>query len=132
MHPMLHLAAKIALPVIDNDKRSFYLGCVGIRNDGVIVSARNGAVEFSDTIKVNQLIPSSHAEGRVLRKLGKRGTMFVSRVAKGTKKLAMSCPCGLCQVRIKAFDVKRVYYTINEFQYGIWNVKLDEHKVFTV
>jgi tRNA(Arg) A34 adenosine deaminase TadA len=130
MLDFLKRAARIALPNNDNDKRNFWLGCVGIREDGAVVSSRNGSTAFSSSIEHYQLVPSSHAEGRVLRKLGKNGIIFVARVARKDGSLAMSLPCPMCQVRIRGFGVKKVYYTINSEQYGIWNVKKDEHRVF--
>lgn len=123
----LKQAAKIALPNdIALDKRGFWLGCIGIRNDGTIVSAKNGASQFSDSVKKYQLIPNSHAEGRLLRKIGKYGTIFVSRVSKKDMTMAMAKPCEMCQVRIKSMNAHKVYYTISDFQYGIWEVNLNK------
>ncbi len=78
------------------------------------------------------MIPESHAEGRVLRKLGKRGTLYVARVTKVTREFAMSRPCPMCQNRIKAFDVKKVYYTINKDQYGVWTPDTDLDRVYNL
>lgn len=94
-----------------------------------MVSSKNGAASFRTTIKNCQLLPASHAEGRVLRKLGKGGTIFVSRVQKKDGSLAMAMPCPMCQIRIKSFKAIKVYYTINPDQYGIWDVKRDSHRV---
>lgn len=123
----LRQAAKIALPNdIAFDKRGFWLGCIGIRNDGALVYSKNGASQFSDSVKKYQLIPNSHAEGRLLRKIGKYGTIFVSRVSKKDMTLAMAKPCEMCQVRIKSMNIRKVYYTINETEYGIWEVNIDK------
>ncbi len=128
---MFKLAGKVALPPADSyDPRNFWLGCVGIREDGKIVSAKNGSV-FSTETDNYQHLPNSHAEGRVLRKLGKGGIIFVSRIHKIGMEYAMSYPCAMCQTRIKAFNVKKVYYTINDEQYGIWVPHLDSDKVFS-
>lgn len=130
MQQMLKLAGKVAMPSNpDEELRNFYIGCIGIRDDGVLVSAKNGAV-FSTTTEHYQKLPSAHAEGRVLRKLGHNGTMYVSRVAKSNGDYAMSMPCPICQVRIKSFNVRKVVYTINKAQFGVWNVKKDIHKVY--
>ena len=126
---MLLLAAKVALPTIDDDPRSFWLGCVGIRKDGVIVSSRNGSSQFQDYIEYHQFNPNAHAEGRVLRKLGKYGSIFVSRVAKKDGSLAMARPCPMCQTRIKSAKISKVYYSINNEQYGIWYTDNDYDKV---
>jgi tRNA(Arg) A34 adenosine deaminase TadA len=129
---LLQQAALIARPTSENDPRSFWLGCIGIREDGVAVSSKNGAVEFQTTIENYQLVPSSHAEGRVLRKLGKGGIMFVARVSRKDGSLAMARPCGMCQVRLRSFKVKKVFYTINDTQYGVWYPDSDTDKIFKV
>ncbi len=126
---MFQLASKVSLPTDLHDPRNFWLGCVGIRDDGKIVSAKNGSVFSTETTNY-QHMPNSHAEGRVLRKLGKGGTLFVSRVYKIGMDYAMSRPCPMCQTRIRAFNVKKVYYTINAEQYGVWSPSLDTDKVF--
>ena len=127
---LLKQAALVALPTVDDDHRHFWLGCIGIRDDGVLVSSKNGSVAFTNTVENYQLLPSSHAEGRVLRKLGKNGTLYVARVSKKDGSLAMARPCGLCQIRIKAFGVKKVYYTINNKQYGVWFSSTDTDKIY--
>lgn len=124
----LKLAAKQAMAI--NDERSFWLGSVGIRRDGALVVARNGAVHSTSTDDY-QVIPSAHAEGRVLRKLGKGGIIYVSRVSKKTKKLAMSRPCVYCQAGIHAMQVRKVIYSVNSYQFGIWNVENDTDKIYT-
>lgn len=128
MQPFLILAAKVALPTVDNDPRNFWLGCVAIREDGVQVSAKNGAVYANQ--EHYQVMPSSHAEGRVLRKLGKNGIVYVSRVAKLNGNLAMARPCPTCQIKLRAANVKKVYYSINESQYGIWFSDSDTDRIY--
>jgi cytidine deaminase len=129
---MLRMAAEIALPHDPMDLRNFWLGCIGIRQDGAMVSSRNGAAEHSTSVKHYQLVPSAHAEGRVLRKLGWGGTIFVARVSRKDRSLAMARPCGMCQVRLKAFNVKKVYYTINPDQYGLWNPITDTDRIYDI
>ena len=128
---LLKRAGEFAIPTNKGDLRNFWIAAIGIRHDGVVVIARNGAVSDSDDENY-QLIPTAHAEGRVLRKLGKGGTVYVSRIAKKDGKFAMSRPCPTCQTRLRSLDVKRVFYTINNNQYGIWLPKKDQDKVFNV
>lgn len=132
MLEMLLKAAEVALPNDTNDLRDFWLGCVGIRQDGAIVHSKNGAIKYSTSVENYQLVPSSHAEGRVLRKLGKCGIVFVSRVAKRDGSLAMARPCPMCQIRLRAFQTQKVFYTINQTQYGIWFPESDKDKVYTI
>lgn len=126
----LKIAGKIALPTNPIEEiRNFFIGCVGIRNDGALVSAKNGAVH-STQVDNYQLLPDSHAEGRVLRKLGKGGTLYVSRIARGSGGWAMARPCKMCRVRLKSFDVKKAYYTIDNRHYGVWLPKSDTDIIF--
>lgn len=129
MTDMLKLAGEISKPSTEDDPRNFWIGCVGIRDDGAMVSAKNGAV-FSTAVDNYQLLPDSHAEGRVLRKLGKNGVIYVARISKSSGGYAMARPCGMCQNRIRSFDVRRVYYSINDTHYGLWIPEDDEDKVF--
>lgn len=128
---MLKSAAKFSLPTIQNDPRNFWLGAVGIRQDGCIVYSRNGSAIHHETAFNNRTIASVHAEGRILRKLGKGGVIYVARVSKLTRKLAMARPCGFCQANISAMNVKKVFYSINECQYGVWDLVADTDKVYT-
>lgn len=120
MLDLLHQAAQIALPSTDKDYRDYWLGCIGIRTDGVQVSAKNGAAAFHTTVKSCHLLPESHAEGRVLRKLGGGGEVFVARVSKKDGSFAMARPCKMCQIKLRAAKVVKVYYTIDNDTYGIW------------
>lgn len=128
---MLRSAAKAAMPSINNDPRHFWLGAVGIRDDGAIVYSRNGAAMHSEDSFNHRMIPSVHAEGRLLKKLGKGGVIYVARVSKSTRKLAMARPCVFCQANISAMNVKKVIYSINEYQYGVWDLVADTDKVYT-
>jgi hypothetical protein len=129
MLKLIEMAAKIALPTNENDERAFWLGSVGIRKDGALVSARNGAVRCLDSGDY-QLIPSSHSEWRLCSKLGKYGTVFVARVAKRDGCLAMARPCPTCQIRLRSLKVERAYYSINPFQYGCLFVQEDRDVIF--
>lgn len=130
MLKLIEMAAKIALPTeYASDRRGFFIGAVGIREDGALVSAKNGAVEFEGTVENYQLIPNAHAEPRVIRKMGKRGTLYVARVLKGTKSLAMSRPCIICLPFLRAFQVQKCYYSINDYQYGILDVEKEFDRV---
>jgi cytidine deaminase len=123
------MAGKIAIPTNEYDSlRNFWLGAVGIRRDGVVVCAKNGAVH-STNVDNYQPIRWAHAETRVLRKLGKNGILYVARVSRKTGKFAMSRPCPNCQQLIRAYSAKKVYYSINESQYGIWDPMSDTDKV---
>jgi tRNA(Arg) A34 adenosine deaminase TadA len=132
MLDLLLFAAKIAVPEgnITLDNRNYWIGCCGLRKDGALVFSKNGAV-YSTTVDDYQLIPESHAEGRVLRKMDWGGTMYVARVRRNDKSLGLSAPCTMCRVRIKSAGIKKVFYTINNYQYGMWDVKKDVHIAYT-
>ena len=125
---LLFEAARIAVSGDPNDKRNFLLGCVGIRKDNAKIVSKNGAV-ISRTYENYRIISNAHAECRAIRKLGKRGTLYVSRVLKMNGALSMSRPCGGCRLRIKAAQVDKVWYTIDEFHYGIFDVASETDKI---
>jgi hypothetical protein len=125
-------AAELAIPTSKSDPRSFWLGAIGIRKDGALVSSRNGAVSFSSSVDLANVNVVSHAETRLLRKLGKDGIIFVSRVLRKDRSLAMARPCPDCQLKIRAHRAKKVYYTINDNQFGVWFPKEDKDRVYTV
>ncbi len=129
MLPLLLSAAKIAVPNDSSDKRNFWLGAIGIRKDGVSVSSKNGAAAFSASVESYQLTPNSHAEGRLLRKLGKYGVVYVSRVSRKDRSLAMARPCSMCQIRLRGNNVVKVYYSIDDHHYGIWYPEKDYDKI---
>jgi len=131
---MLKLAAKVASPSGDQDHRNFLLGCVGIRNDGALILAKNGNIKnmFSKNL-VNIESDKSceyHAEGRALRKMDKGGTLYVARISRKDGSFVMARPCSRCQAKIKIQKIEKVYYSINNFQYGIWNPQKDYDKVY--
>lgn len=131
MLDLLIEAAKAAVVGSDsNDKRNFLLGAIGIRKDGVSVSARNGAV-ISSSYENYRIIGDAHAECRVIKKMGKGGVLYVARVLKKDGSLAMSRPCGMCRLRIQAAEVQKVYYTINPQQYGVLDIVNDTDWVYT-
>ena len=132
---MLKLAGKIAVPVMDNDPRCFWLGCVGIRKDGVLVSARNGSIQhmFSKSLDPELAEKSCeyHAEGRALRKMDKGGVLYVARISRKDGSYAMAKPCSLCAAKIRGQRISKVYYTVNHFQYGVWHVESDRDIVYS-
>ena len=126
----LKLAGKISLPNEGIDNRVFWLGAVGVRKDGTMVNSRNGVVRFTPPTQDFQYIYSSHAEGRVLQKMDVGGTLYVSRVARVDYRFAMARPCPHCQRLIRAKGIKKVFYTVNSEQYGIWQVEKDEDRIY--
>lgn len=110
---MLLLAAYYAItPAGVVDRRHHRLGAVGVRRDGALVHARNGA-----SVQKN---PSGHAEARLCRKLDQSAKVFVARVLrKQPLELALARPCVQCLARLKSHGVRRVYYTVSEGEWGI-------------
>jgi len=110
---MLVAAASVAfknkLNKIDN--RTFLLGAVGVRNDGVIVSSSN--------IAAPDYAPEHHAETRLVRKMTPGSTVWVARVAKKDGNWAMARPCAGCEMRLRRAGVKKVVYTIGPNEWGV-------------
>jgi deoxycytidylate deaminase len=110
------LARKVALS--RKDSRDFLIGSVGIRSDGVLVKACNGPVIiFDDTKKTSY--PAAHAEYRLARKLDKGSVVFVCRVKRLDHSFGMARPCRDCQRTLASKGVKKVYYTINDVEFGV-------------
>ena len=104
------IARKAAVSKID--RRQFLIGSCATRNDSKIVTASNGPT-FDQH-------PAAHAEARLCRKLDFGATVYVVRIAKGNGDYVMSRPCATCRISLAALRVKRVYYSIDPNQYGIW------------
>ena len=119
LNPLLFLpyAAVCAKPS-RNPNRNFYIGAVGLRNDGTLVTASNGSVQGDSRIW------SCHAEIRLIRKLDTGATVFVARVNKrGDWRIAK--PCANCMKALKGRRVVRVYYTMAPGKYGMLNLLND-------
>jgi tRNA(Arg) A34 adenosine deaminase TadA len=106
----LQVASEIALPEKKNDLRSFYIGAVGIRPDGVIFTSRNVSCEDK--------FPAAHAEFRLAKRLNKNSVVYVARVTKGGL-IALAKPCPKCSIVLKNKGIKKVYYTIDKNHFGI-------------
>lgn len=111
----LDLAAKVSRE--KEDGRTYYHGAVGLRNDGVMVCASNGNPKFPT--------PEHHCEFRILRKLGRKGVIFLARtLADG--RWANSEPCPQCQSRLRNSMIKIIYYTVGIDDFGWWKPSTDE------
>ena len=109
---MLAMAARVAREKPKNrDNRSFCLGAVGLRNDGVLVIAKN--------IASQNVVPTHHAEARVVRKLTPNSVVWVARVLRSTGEWASARPCEGCQRRMRIAGVIRVIYTITKNEWGV-------------
>jgi len=109
---MLKAAAAAALQGASrgDDIRTFFLGAVGLRNDGVIVASRN--------VASRDVALSHHAEARLSRKLTPNSEVWVARVRKNGE-WAMAKPCSSCQLKLRVAGVTRVVYTIDINEWGV-------------
>lgn len=93
------------------DDRTYFHGAVGVRRDGVLVAACNGAPLFPE--------PKHHCEYRLTRKLGKYGIVFLVRtLANGD--WADSTPCNDCENRLIHQLVQEVYFTTGKDTWTRW------------
>jgi len=108
---IFRLAADVAmLGDCKGSNRKYKIGAVGIRSDGVIVCASN--------VSTRRPFPEAHAEHRLCKKLTTNSIVFVVRIdAEGNYRLAK--PCATCLARLKIVKTRKVYYTINNFEYGV-------------
>ena len=112
---MKNLKLAIDLACQSKDEKSFYFCCAAKRSDGPLVFSVNHNVS-------SQKIPQHHAEARVLRKCNYGSVLYVARVLKDRKTLAIAKPCIFCQNFIKNKGVKKVYFTIDNRRYGLWKI----------
>lgn len=127
-HPLLLLAGKVALTARDIHYKNFVFGGVCVRKDGAITVATNGAVQSSQ-VSDYRMIPNAHCEGRLLLKADQGATLYITRLLKKDRSMAMSRPCAVCRARILARKINKVFYTIDPFHYGIWNVATGEERI---
>lgn len=109
MHKYLRIASHISAK--GNPKRKAHIGCVGIRNDGVIVQSWNGCA--------TDVCPTAHAEARLARKLDVGSVVYVARVRRDNGKMAMAKPCRGCERYLRSKGIAKVIYTISENEYGV-------------
>jgi deoxycytidylate deaminase len=104
-----NIAAKIAMS--KNNRRHFILGSLAIRDDGAIVTAYNSPTMHP--------MRHTHSEFRLSRKLDYGATVYVARVNKHTSSFCMAKPCESCMKALLSKRVKKIFYTINDDEYGV-------------
>ena len=96
------------------DGRSFLLGAIGIRNDGVMVTAINSMSKFPN----RQL----HAEYKLSKKLDKGSTVYVVRIRLADGQFALARPCVDCFKVLSTKKVRRIFYSISNDEYGVIDI----------
>ena len=109
------LSKAIYLAKKNRDKKQFFFSCVAKRNDGAVVYSVNHCIRA-------EKVPAHHAEARAVRKCDVGAILYVARVLRDRETPAIAKPCKFCQAFIKNKGIKKVYYTIDINNYGIWNV----------
>lgn len=104
------LAQSIALKGDKKVKRHYRLGAVGIRTDGVTVTANN--------VSCQHFSPTAHAEARLVRKLNWGSKVYVVRILRNGD-LAKARPCPQCQKILRGKGIQTVFYSISNFEYGV-------------
>jgi tRNA(Arg) A34 adenosine deaminase TadA len=109
----LDLAVRIAkanyVPASD---RHYLFGCVAIRDDNAIVVSTN--------IRTREPTINAHAEGRIAKKCGHGAVLYLARIDRQGR-WCNSKPCPGCTSLIRNRMVKRVYYTVSQDVYAVWN-----------
>lgn len=107
------IASRIAKKKSVEDKRTYFLGAIGLRSDGKMVKSTNGSTIYP--------VPQAHAEARLSNKLDVGSIVYVARV-KVDGGLALAKPCQNCQAILKSKGVKLIYYTIADGEFGKINL----------
>ena len=105
------VAARVAQS--KDDIRVFWIGAVGIRNDGAMVCSLNSPTRFQNRIV--------HAEYKLCKKLDTHATVYIARVRLDNFQFAIAKPCDNCMKRMRSLDVDKIYYTIDQSHYGMIN-----------
>jgi len=93
------------------DERAYILGALAIRSDGAIVKSRNSPSMLETNPKV-------HAEAKLCKKIDKGSIVYVARVNRNGN-FAMAKPCKHCMTKLRNKQVKKVYYTISDYEWGV-------------
>lgn len=115
MLEMIQLAGEVAIKRFDpiTDHRVYFIGAVGVRDDGAVVSARNESSHVP--------MASAHAEARLSKRLDHGATVYVARVVgvrAGKTHLSMAKPCYTCMRSLLSRKVSKIYYSIGPNEYG--------------
>ncbi len=117
------MAAQQAVPNRKDDLRNALVGCVIRRDDGVLVSARNGSSRGARS-------PDSHAEARCARKADVNSVAYVARVLRdGT--VGCARPCKSCRVRMRSRGVRDVMFTVGPNSWGRMRLHDESECVWT-
>lgn len=108
-----NFAIKLALKADEKYvTRKACIAAIGIRTDDAIVHACSGGDQMG-------ISPNTHAEARVLRKMDRFSpVIYVARIRRDTMKFALARPCVTCLPRIKNKKIGKIYYTIDEHEFG--------------
>jgi len=106
----LWMAAERAVPTRNDDMRNALVGCVIRRDDGVLVSSRNGSSR-------GQKNSSSHAEARCSRKADVNSVAYVARVRRDGS-VGCARPCKACRVQMRSRGVTHVEFTLGPNSWG--------------
>jgi len=113
MLDLLKAAGRVANLSVDCHRKAF-VGSICVSDNGKIFSSRNG----SSSPFCSEKTPSTHAERRSCKRGGRGATVYVARVLRNGE-LAMARPCPRCLAYLTSMRVKRIYYSINEKEYGV-------------
>lgn len=92
-----------------DDRRTYRIGCLAIRNDGAKVRARNESSRVPT--------PYAHAEARISTRIDHGAIVYIARV-KNNGEFGMAKPCKNCIRFLRSKKVKRAYYTTGASSWG--------------
>jgi tRNA(Arg) A34 adenosine deaminase TadA len=99
-------------------------GAVLVKGGSIISVSHNVSIpsKFADRYKIHGGIATRHAEINCVLGLDKKVTsgavLFVVRVSRGGN-LRLSKPCPMCRSVLEYVGVKKVYYSIDNDEYGV-------------
>lgn len=128
MHKFL-LKASALIKKHDYDKWQEFHLCAIIVQGGNILSVgfnqsrRHGYVEVIKKNSWTNLHAEVDAILKVRRKINLTGSkMFIVRLIEGDTKMSISRPCQTCQIALKNYGIKKVYYSIDDDTYAVMKI----------
>jgi len=111
-----YIAGKAA--IMNDKKRKYYIGAIGIGLNGLITRA---SIIRNTTDSHNK----HHAEYRLCEKFTSTSSViYVARLSRlETSTFALARPCQKCLNTLCTRDVRKIYYTIDDTFYGVIKLK---------
>ena len=128
MHKFLQKAAALTRKHDYGDWQEFHLCALivlggNILSIGFNKSRHHGYVEVIKQNEWTNLHAEIDAILKARRKIDLRGSkMFIVRMISDDTQYAIARPCETCQIALKSYGIKKVYYSIDDETYAVMKI----------